>query len=81
VANSPAARPRSRPRPAAPARPPIAPCAYGAGVGGLRGYLQPAVTAAASRYAAGLRADTVAQRTQARTTFAAAAAAYVYGLP
>ena len=39
------------------------------------------MSAAAARYAAGLRGDTAAQRAQARAAFAAAAAAYVYGLP
>lgn len=74
-----AAGARTAPRTVAPS--PIAACAYGIDVPGLTGYLAPAVSGAAAHYAAGLAGDSPAQRTQAAQAFAAAAAAYVYGLP
>ena len=60
---------------------PLAPCAFGSDVPGLTGFLGPAVGQAADAYAAGLQGADGQTRTRARQIFAAAAAAYVYGLP
>jgi hypothetical protein len=60
---------------------PLAPCAYGTDVPGLAGFLGPAVTQAADTYAGGLHGVSASTRARARTVFAAAVAAYVYGLP
>ncbi len=59
---------------------PIAACAFGTDVPGLKGFLAPAVDKAALSYGASLQGVTSQTRTQADRTFAAAAAAYVYGL-
>jgi hypothetical protein len=60
---------------------PLAPCAFGSDVPGLTGFLGPAVAQAADGYAAGLQGADAQTRARARQIFAAAAAAYVYGLP
>jgi hypothetical protein len=65
---------------AAPASAPLASCAFGTDVPGLKGFLAPAVGQAADRYAAGLHGTDGQTRARARQVFAAAAAAYVYGL-
>ncbi|MDQ2895049.1 MAG: DUF1214 domain-containing protein [Actinomycetota bacterium] len=62
-------------------RSPLPGCSFGTDVPGLRGYLAGAVGSAADIYARGLTADSEQERAQARRAFAAAAAAYVYGLP
>lgn len=62
-------------------RSPLPACTFGTDVPGLRGYLAGAVGSAADVYARGLAAHSDPQRAQARQAFAAAAAAYVYGLP
>jgi len=59
-------------------RSPIAACAYGTSVPDLEGYLQPAVSQAAAAYGASLPTTSRAESTRA---FAAAAAAYVFGMP
>jgi hypothetical protein len=66
---------------ASPSPSPIAACAFGTAVPGLKGFLAPAVTQAADRYATGLKSVSAQTRSQARRVFAAAAAAYAYGLP
>jgi hypothetical protein len=66
---------------AGPSPSPIAACAFGTAVPGLKGFLAPAVTHAADRYATGLKSVSAQTRSQARRVFAAAAAAYAYGLP
>lgn len=55
-------------------------CAYGTAVPGLKGYEQAAVEHDARAYADALPGVSDAQRTAGAQTFAAAAAAYVYGL-
>jgi hypothetical protein len=55
-------------------------CAYGASVPGLSGYEQVTVQHDAWAYADGLPGVSATQRTDDARTFAAAAAAYVYGL-
>jgi hypothetical protein len=62
------------------ASPPLARCAFGTDVPGLKGFLAPAVGQAADRYAAGLQGADGQTRARARQVFAAASAAYVYGL-
>jgi hypothetical protein len=61
--------------------PPIAPCALGRSAFGLSPYYAAQVSAATTRYATTLGADTPATRQAATRSFAAAAAAYVYGMP
>jgi hypothetical protein len=63
---------------ASAAKSPIAACAYGASVPDLEGYLRPAVSQAAGAYGAELPSTSRAEGTRA---FAAAAAAYVFGMP
>ena len=58
----------------------LAPCAYGTSVPYLRGYERRAVVRDAWRYADHLTGVSHAQRTSDARYFAAAAAAYVYGL-
>ena len=60
---------------------PIAACAFGRDIPGLTGYLQQAVAQASNEYANALNGADTTTRAQARQVFAAAAAAYVYGLP
>ena len=60
---------------------PIAACAFGRDIPGLAGYLRNAIDQAADGYASGLGGADSTTRGQARKVFAAAAAAYVYGLP
>lgn len=60
---------------------PIAACAFGRDIPGLTGYLQTAVGNAADDYANRLSGANTTTRAHARQVFAAAAAAYVYGLP
>jgi hypothetical protein len=55
-------------------------CAYGAAVPGLKGYEQAEVEHDAWAYADGLSGGSDAQRSDDARTFAAAAAAYIYGL-
>jgi hypothetical protein len=62
------------------AAPPIAECAFGTDVPGLTNFLSEAVTRDADSYADGLTGASASKRSLARRTFAAAAAAYVYGL-
>ena len=66
---------------AAPTLPPIAACAFGSPPPGLSGVLPAAVAQAADSYASGLSGADAATRSRARQVFAAAAAAYAYGLP
>jgi hypothetical protein len=61
--------------------PAIASCAYGSDVPGLSGFYASAVQQAADSYAAHLSGAGAATQGKARQAFAAAAAAYVYGLP
>lgn len=60
--------------------PPPPSCAYGTSVPGLDGYEQSAVEADASAYANGLSGASAAERKSAAQIFAAAAAAYIYGV-
>jgi hypothetical protein len=60
---------------------PLATCAFGRDIPGLTGYLQNAIDKAAGSYAKGLNGADSTTRARARNVFAAAAAAYVYGLP
>lgn len=62
-------------------RPDLLPdCVYGASAPGLRGF-EPRVDRAAYAYADGLSGATASERRTAARTFAAAEAAYVWGLP
>jgi hypothetical protein len=81
TAPAPAPAPAPRRATARAKRTPIAACAFGTDVPGLKGFLAPAVTRAADRYATGLKSVSAQTRSRARRVFAAAAAAYVYGLP
>ena len=61
--------------------PPLLPaCTYGASIPGLRGYAEGAIERDARAYANGVFGGSEADRTANARTFAAAAAAYVYGL-
>jgi hypothetical protein len=65
----------------APEAGPIAGCALGSVTPGLGSEFAAALTDASSAYAATLTGDSANGATQAEKTFAAAAAAYVYGMP
>lgn len=60
---------------------PIAACALGSPAPGLGNEYEAALAAATSDYGAGLTGDSTTAAAQAQRTFAAAAAAYVYGMP
>ncbi len=60
---------------------PLAACAYGADVPGLTGFIEGAVANAADTYAAGLIGEDASTQAQTARVFAAATAAYIYGLP
>jgi hypothetical protein len=59
----------------------IAPCALGAATPGLGNGFAPALDRATAAYGATLGAGSAATKEQAERTFAAAAAAYAYGMP
>jgi hypothetical protein len=61
--------------------PALATCAYGTDVPGLTGFMSSGVASAAGSYAGGLSGDAPETQGDAGQVFAAAAAAYVYGLP
>jgi hypothetical protein len=60
---------------------PIAACALGSPTPGLGSEYETALAAATSAYGATLTGDSATAAAQARRTFAAAAAAYIYGMP